>query len=177
MRRVKVDLSEIADAMDNSSPEMIYYLDLETGEVVLVQEEFREELEEIYEEMYGDGDEPRMSLDDALAARNVPEWQKESIRAAHLVEEGYGTRLIEIPQRESRDGYGDMEAFIETVSDRRLQDRLRRAINGRGAFRHFKDTLLDYPKERERWFAFEQERMRQRVLEWLADEEIEPITE
>ncbi len=177
MRKVKVDLSEIADAMDNDFDEHHYYLDLETGEVVLVQDEFRDELEEIYEEMYGDGDEPRMSLDEALATRNIPEWQKESIRVAHLVEEGFGTRCIEIPRRESRDGYGDMEAFIETVSDQRLQDRLWRAIGGRGAFRYFKDTLLDYPKERERWLAFEQERIKQRVLEWLEDEEIEPITE
>jgi hypothetical protein len=31
-----------------------------------------------------------------------------------------------------------MEAFIATVRSKRLQDRLWRAISGRGAFRYFK---------------------------------------
>jgi len=45
-----------------------------------------------------------------------------------------------------------MEAFIATMRNRRLQERLERAISGRGAFRYFKDVLLDYPAERECWF-------------------------
>jgi hypothetical protein len=68
-----------------------------------------------------------------------------------------------------------MVAFIATVSNLRLQNRLERAIRGKGAFRHFKDVLLNYPQERERWFQFSNERMRQRVLDWLDEEGIEPI--
>jgi hypothetical protein len=60
-----------------------------------------------------------------------------------------------------------MEAFIATVHDRRLQERLERAISGRGAFRYFKDVLLDYPAERERWFQFKRERLHLRILDWL----------
>lgn len=59
----------------------------------------------------------------------------------------------------------------------RLANRLERAISGRGAFRYFKDVLLDHPRERERWFAFTDQRLRERVLEWLADEEIEIVEE
>jgi hypothetical protein len=33
--------------------------------------------------------------------------------------------------------------------------------------------LLDNPRERERWFAFKDEQLRRRVLEWLAEEEIQ----
>jgi hypothetical protein len=47
------------------------------------------------------------------------------------------------------------------------------AIRGKGAFRRFKDVLLDYPEARERWFAFKNEQMRQRALSWLASEDIE----
>ena len=67
-----------------------------------------------------------------------------------------------------------MEAFIETVEDERLQDRLDRSIRGRGAFRRFKDALEEHPIERERWFAFKDARLRGRALEWLAEEGIEP---
>jgi hypothetical protein len=50
-----------------------------------------------------------------------------------------------------------------------------RSIQGSRPFRRFKDTLLDYPQERERWFEFEAQQGRRRALEWLEDEEIEPI--
>ncbi len=68
-----------------------------------------------------------------------------------------------------------MEAFIETVQSARVQEVLTVAIDGRGAFGRFKNALLRYPDERERWFAFKQDRVRERVLEWLADEGIEAV--
>ncbi len=84
-------------------------------------------------------------------------------------------RYLEVPVQDSREGYRDMEDFIETVGDSRLHDLLWVAIDGRGAFRRFKDVLLRYPQERERWFAFSAERNRLRVREWLEENEIEPI--
>jgi len=35
-------------------------------------------------------------------------------------------------------------------------------------------VLLNYPKERQRWFAFRDEIMLERVREWLAERDIEP---
>jgi hypothetical protein len=84
-------------------------------------------------------------------------------------------RYLEIPLKDSSEGYRDMEHFIKTVRDPRLRDLLEVAINGRGAFRRFKDVLLSYPEERERWFAFERERLVERIRDWLQAEEIEPI--
>ncbi|HZB96787.1 MAG TPA: UPF0158 family protein [Herpetosiphonaceae bacterium] len=177
MRKVKVDLDELVSAFDDGSPELTFYLDTDTREVVLVTDETRRELENIYEEIYGEGDEPVVALEEVLRQLNLPDWQQEELRTADLVEEGFGTRFVEVPKAESRDGYSDMEAFIDTVQDRRFQNRLWRAIQGKGAFRRFKDTLFDDPRERERWFAFQNERVQQRVLEWLEDEEIEPAEE
>ena len=68
-----------------------------------------------------------------------------------------------------------MEAFIETVPRQHLQELLQVAIQGKGAFRRFKDVLGAYPQERERWFQFHDERLRQRVLDWLEREDITPI--
>jgi predicted nucleotidyltransferase len=45
---------------------------------------------------------------------------------------------------------------------------LERAIEGRGAFRRFKDTLFEYPELREAWFAFRDARARRHAVEWLA---------
>jgi hypothetical protein len=66
-----------------------------------------------------------------------------------------------------------MEEFIISVRDARLQGRLEVAIQGRGAFRRFKDVLAGHPQERERWFAFKDQQLRQRALEWLAEQGIE----
>lgn len=69
----------------------------------------------------------------------------------------------------SRDGYRDMERFIETVTDPERADRLEIAITGRGAFRRFKDVLARWPGELERWYAFSADRQRGRARAWLAD--------
>jgi predicted nucleotidyltransferase len=77
--------------------------------------------------------------------------------------------LIPVEPIPSRDAYADMEAFILRVLDRRARDLLERAMAGRGAFRRFKDALLDFQDLREVWFAFHDARMERRAIGWLAD--------
>lgn len=69
----------------------------------------------------------------------------------------------------SRDGYRDMQAFIDTVDDADRAEKLTISITGRGAFRRFKDTLAHWPGELERWHTFAGERQRGRARAWLAD--------
>lgn len=84
-------------------------------------------------------------------------------------------RFIAFPEQDSRRGYDDMVDFTNALTNRELQDKLAIALNGQGCFRRFKDVLLDYPEEREAWFAFEGKRQRERFEEWLEDEEIEIV--
>lgn len=79
-------------------------------------------------------------------------------------------RVIE-PLR-SHVGYRDMEDFIALVPDRRAAGLLDRAIAGRGAFRRFKDTLVEFPDLRQAWFRFHDTRMRRRAIDFLAAEEL-----
>jgi len=90
-----------------------------------------------------------------------------------LLEAGH---LIHVEPLGSRVEYGWMAEFTETVRNARLRDRLEVALDGRGAFRRFKNVLLDHPAERERWFAFRDARVREAVREWLTGEGIEPTT-
>lgn len=76
---------------------------------------------------------------------------------------------VGIDQLGSRQAYRDMVLFSETVSDRGLTRLLEVALAGRGAFRRFKDALSDYADERERWFAFSDQRRHRRAAEWLAE--------
>lgn len=67
----------------------------------------------------------------------------------------------------SREQYRWMERFIATVEEDELRHRLTSAIDGKGAFRRFKDVLMSYPVDRERWFRFRSERLRACMEAWL----------
>jgi hypothetical protein len=62
-----------------------------------------------------------------------------------------------------------MVLFIDTVADADRADMLGIAVQGRGAFRRFKDVLGRWPDELERWYEFSNERQRGRARGWLAD--------
>lgn len=94
---------------------------------------------------------------------------EEEVEAGYA--EGY---LIRVEPPSSREEYRWMAEFADTVSDSRLAGMLAVALNGKGAFRRFKDILADYPAERERWFQFHQECMNRAMTEWLEENEIEP---
>jgi hypothetical protein len=75
----------------------------------------------------------------------------------------------------SREQYRWMERFIVTVEDPDLQHRLLAAIDGKGAFRRFKDALMNEPVERERWFTFRAERLRSCMDAWLQAHGLEAV--
>ena len=76
----------------------------------------------------------------------------------------------------SRPGYRDMEAFIATVTDDRLASRLDGAIQGRGAFRRFKDAVHADDHWWSAWLTFSSERQLARARWWLADAGFRPST-
>jgi hypothetical protein len=76
----------------------------------------------------------------------------------------------------SREQYRWMERFIPMVEDPELRERLTGAIDGKGAFRRFKDVLMSYGPERERWFAFRSERLRVFMEAWLGAHALRPVT-
>lgn len=171
MRNINIDLSELGMAFENYDTQISYYLDLETGEVLIVNDDDRSWLESLYEVYY---DEQTESLDweRVFQEEGMHDWQKINLQQIDLIESGYGTRFITIPPESSHLGFEDMLEFIQTVRNPRLQDRLEDAISGRSAFRRFKDVLLNYPAERERWFKFKRECINQRVLAWLEEKGI-----
>ena len=142
-KTLKIDLDELCSAMEDSSYEHKYYLDLETGEILFLSEYMEDDEAEKLREKIDDGPH----------------------------------RYERIPKAESHEGYDDMQDFIATVKDERLSELLEVAINGKGAFRRFKDALLNYPEERERWFQYRDDRTQERALEWLDDIDVSLIEE
>jgi hypothetical protein len=63
-----------------------------------------------------------------------------------------------------------MADFAEAITDERSGRRLLRAIQGKGAFRRFKDELHEeYPELLPAWYAFRDARALSRAVQWLAD--------
>lgn len=77
----------------------------------------------------------------------------------------------------SREQYRWMERFVASVADEALRERLLISIDGKGAFRRFKDVLLAYPAERERWFSYRSDLLHWHIHNWLSDHDIEPTTD
>jgi hypothetical protein len=77
------------------------------------------------------------------------------------------SRYLRIDPVSSREQYRWMERFIATAEDEELRRRLNIAIDGKGAFRRFKDALVSHQVDRERWFAFRSERLRSCMESWL----------
>jgi hypothetical protein len=67
----------------------------------------------------------------------------------------------------SREQYRWMERFIATVEEGPLRQKLLQSIDGKGAFRRFKDVLVAFPVDRERWFTFRSERLKTCMEAWL----------
>lgn len=66
--------------------------------------------------------------------------------------------------------YQDMADFAERISDGAASRRLARAIQGKGAFRRFKNELHEeYPHLLPAWYAFRDLRAKRRAVEWLVD--------
>jgi hypothetical protein len=173
-RKLEIDQGALAMAFEDASWERRHYLDTETGQLVWISDEASSRLERLYEEVYDPDSQEPVDLAEVLQDYDLPDWQKEELLEADRVESGYGTRYIRVPRADSHEGYRDMQDFIYTVEEESLQDRLWRAISGRGAFRYFKNVLADRYRERKRWFAFQEERLQERMEDWLEFEGIEP---
>lgn len=176
---MKVDMNALMGALDSVTMDESYHLDKQTGEVILIVGEIGSNLDDFLDEeddLTGP-EEASASFEERLAESDLADWEKDDLRLRYRIEYDDTGRFVTVPSADSDEGYQDMEAFIETVGDEQLRNRLCRAIGGRGAFRMFKDTLTDYPEERERWFKFKDDRLRKRALDWLESLDIEPETD
>ncbi|MBN1660735.1 MAG: hypothetical protein JXA93_20230 [Anaerolineae bacterium] len=175
MKKLQVDLAELTMAFEDASLENSYFLDLETGKVIWISGDTSRELESIYEEADEPGVGEPVDLARVLQDDGVPVWQQQLLLEADQVERLYGTRYIRVPEADSHEAYRDMEAFISTVRDERLQNRLWQAIDGRGAFGRFKDVIAGDYREQKRWYAFRDAQIDARIVAWLEEEGIEAI--
>jgi hypothetical protein len=127
------------------------------------------ELEELSMILEGDGSSGDGRVD--LITGDV--WSGPAIDYAEESGEGLPDaddpdRWLDVCCEGSHEGYRDMEYFIAGLDDADEATLLSVAISGSGAFRRFRDALDRWPQDKERFFAFSEERQRGRARSWLA---------
>lgn len=150
-------LSEIVDALEFSPSEASYYLDRQTGKILLIDDACMQAAEE--------GEDPDEYSD----------WEDEEFEAAQGIAEdavlGDRERYVPLPSEFDIHEWEIMDKFGRSVGDPKVAAELANAIRGRGAFRHFKDTVhrLEIAED---WYKYRSEALTEIARDWCETNEI-----
>ena len=97
-------------------------------------------------------------------------WGDEDKELAELMDMDW-KRFIKLPCPQEIHEYEMMEDYIEEIKDDKLQSELYQAIQGRGAFRRFKDKIRYAGVEKE-WYEFQNKAYREFALHWCKENNI-----
>ncbi len=99
------------------------------------------------------------------------EWERKSIiDTMNFLE--HEDEYIVLPNKFDINEYQIMEEFCEQIENPRIREHLFNTINGRGAFRRFKDTIIDYNIEN-KWYQFREQAYQKIAIEWCKENNIE----
>lgn len=146
---IEVKIKDIVEGLEMHSEEWRLFLSTKTGEIVIVSED------------------DLIAAEDEEPFDHLFDWELENRKIAIDVVENSANH-IELPSKDDIDEYQIMEDFCLTVSDQRKQDSLLRAIRGKGAFRRFKDKIINYEFQ-DQWYSYRDDRFRLFAIEWCKD--------
>jgi hypothetical protein len=144
----KIDREALIAAIETELPEVAHYLDLRTGEILTI-------VGPVWIE-----DADRIALDDiARDNRRLAERVRSEPDCYELV-----------PSVASEAGFRWMQEFAATIADTSLRERLQKTLRDctDDCFQAFRRELKRLPgAERERWFAFRNEKIEEFINAWL----------
>lgn len=149
---IQVKLKDIIEEMEIQFEESRSLLNIKTGKIVLVTSE------------------DLRAAEDEKPFDHLPEWVQENRMIAIDVVENF-ENYLELPTKYEVNEYEIMENFCLTVSEQCKQESLLRAIKGKGAFRRFKDKIIDFEIE-DRWYSYRDECFKQIAIKWCKENKI-----
>ena len=159
LRRLPIEFEALARAMaGQGSEEDDYYLDTQTGRIMQIASEVWNALEE-----------------GETIAGSLNAWQQEELHEAQAVFSDTQGRYLPIPEAMPWEVEEIMTDFMEAVGDAELRGKLSQAMAGRNAVRRFKDVLVHYPAEQQRWLLLQHQSQQEQAARWLQDEGLEPV--
>lgn len=81
-------------------------------------------------------------------------------------------KSIILPTQYEINEYQIMVDFIDTIDNEKLKTELQRVIQGKGAFRRFKDYCFEYNIIKD-WYKYKEQRYKEIAIEWCKQNELE----
>ncbi|MGM0589645.1 MAG: UPF0158 family protein [Bacteroidota bacterium] len=156
---IPVKVSDIIGELEMLNDQTNAFLNKETGETVLIWDDFASYLEE---------DNPDLDL--AAEMMGVEDADMEPYYHAYNDHEPW----IALPTSWDIHDYSIMQDFCWSIDDEEQQDQLLSAIRGRGAFRMFRDTV-DRLGLLQDWYDFKNDAYRNIAINWLVANDISYI--
>jgi hypothetical protein len=152
-KKAAVKLNDLINEIEIQMDETFTYINTQTGEVItLAREELR-------------------AAEDEEPLENYPDWQRENIEQAKKIIEDEDEAYLDFTLRNEYHEYEIIEEFIGTLSDDEVREELFGAIQGRGAFRRFKDGIREYGVEKQ-WYEFKEKKLKELVIEWCKEKDL-----
>ena len=151
----RVKLSDLIEGMEFQSDEISIYLNRKTGAVISIT------------------DDEFSAAENETPMEEVPEWQRPKIKAAQeflLAEDDY----LALPSKYDINEYQLMEQFSTSRENGQHSDALLDALNGRGAFRRFKDTVHRLGIDTD-WYEYRDGALEDIARFWCKENEVELI--
>jgi Uncharacterised protein family (UPF0158) len=156
---MKVSFDGLETGFLSCSEEIQNWVDRKTGKVIFIASE------SVVGDIFIEDEDERQATNEILILCGETE-NDESIE----IDEN---RYVCISPPHSGENFKVMEEFTLKFADEKIQTELLSALQGRKPFRSFKEVLLNYPDEREKWFAFESKKLREFIEEWAEEHQIE----
>ncbi|MBK6328948.1 MAG: hypothetical protein IPF56_23900 [Chloroflexi bacterium] len=153
-----------------------YFLDTDTGQVLMMAEDQRY-LQELYEEVQEEEASATFDLELALAESGLPDWQQEGVRTA--ISSGNPFRRAHCYHSRSLEHPRWLRCDASVHRPRRKQAIAKPAFQATRQMAHFvapatSSASILWPAALVR---LRENRLRQPVAAWLAEEDVEPINE
>jgi hypothetical protein len=152
-RKVPVKLDDLVNEIEMQMDETFTYINTYTGEVItIMSEEMR-------------------AAEDEEPLEKYPDWQRENIEEAIKILEDEDDAYLYFTLRNEYQEYEIIEEFIGTLSDDEVREELFDAIQGRGAFRRFKDGIIEHGVEKQ-WYEYKEKKLKKIVIEWCKEKDL-----
>ncbi len=150
---MKVQLSSIVKGIEFQGLESSSYLNIRTGEVILIADEEVRAAE----------------IDDDIS--DQAEWYKEAIAIAKEFL-GNQDQYLELPTKYDLDEYRIMENFVYSIPIQEQKDEMLNLIQGKGAFSRFRQGIERFLLK-DKWYKFRDMEITKFVKEWCQDNDIQ----
>ncbi|KRE49039.1 UPF0158 family protein [Paenibacillus sp. Soil522] len=149
-KKVPVKLEDLINEVEIQMDETFTFINTQSGEVITLS---REEMR---------------AAEDEEPLEKYPDWQRENIEKAVKIIEDENEEYLNFTLRNEFHEYEIIEEFIGTLSEGEVQEELSEAIQGRGAFRRFKDGIREHDVEKQ-WYEFKEKKVKELVIEWCEE--------